>query len=453
MNRRSLVTGGLVVVLAIVLGGCGFFKSALETGQSNEMLQPQAIGQGEVETIDDLFAKVARRVPEFGGMFFDFADGVKVKGDRRVLSRDNSVLYIYLLDTKSQVVAAAAAAIEDILGPIYPDLIPPREIRVLQGQYSFLQLKKYFDLAGVLHVMPEVVMTDIDDVRNRLKIGLMKIGMAERVKQELAKLGIPQEVVEFEETGPLIEDSHKTLRDEVRPLIGGLQIDYVNGGPCTLGFNAIRAGVNGFVTASHCSQTRFGLDGTVYYQPTDPASNYRIGVELFDPAPFSGSQCPSGRRCRYSDSSFVRYDSGISFTRGIIAKTTGGFSITIDDTSRFRITSKGDAGLNQLVDKVGRKTGWSWGRVVGVCIRVDIENTDITLLCQTLAEYYSEPGDSGSPVFIIPNYPYSDDVILVGIHRGRFPQDINKRVFSPISGIQNTRDLGTLTVCAAGFSC
>lgn len=57
------------------------------------------------------------------------------------------------------------------------------------------------------------------------------------------------------------------------------------------------------------------------------------------------------------------------------------------------------------------------------------------------------------PLFIIPNYPYSDDVKLAGVHRGRFPQDINKRVFSPISGIQNTRDLGTLTVCAVGFSC
>jgi hypothetical protein len=46
----------------------------------------------------------------------------------------------------------------------------------------------------------------------------------------------------------------------------------------------------------------------------------------------------------------VRYDSGISFTRGIIAKTTGAFSITIDGS--FRITNKGDAVLNQLVDKM-----------------------------------------------------------------------------------------------------
>lgn len=297
--------------------------------------------------------------------------------------------------------------------------------------------------------MDEVVMTDIDDARNRLKIGLVKLEAAEHIKQELDKLGIPQEAVEFEGTGPFLEDT--TLRDEIRPVIGGVQIDPVGLGPCTLGFNAIRGTTRGFVTASHCSQTRFGLDNTVYYQPVDSVSSYRIGVENFDPAPFSGSPCPSGQRCRYSDSSFVKYDSGVSFTRGSIAKTSGAFSIEI--VGSFRVTSKGDAALNQLVDKVGLQSGWTWGRVVGVCINVNVENTNITLLCQTLAEYYSESGDSGSPVFIIPNYPYSDDVKLAGVHRGRFPQDINKRVFSPISGIQNTRDLGPLTVCALGFSC
>ncbi len=443
--KRSFTVFGLLAVLAIVLGGCGFFKPALETGDHNEMFKPQASGQVG-KTIDDLFTEVAQRIPAFGGMFFDFADGVK--SDRRALSRDNSVLYIYLLDMTPQAAAAAERAIVAILGPIFPDLIPPREVRVLKGQYSFLQLREWFDRVGALHPLEEVVMTDIDDVRNRLKIGLMKIEMAERVKQELTKLSIPHEAVEFEETGPLVEDS--TLQSYVRPVIGGLQIAY-DSSLCTLGFNAIRAGVNGFVTASHCSRTRFGLDSTIYYQPTTSPSTNRIGVENFDPAPFSGSPCPSGRSCRYSDSSFVRYDSGVSFTRGIIAKTTGAFSITIDGS--FRITSKGDAVLNQLVDKIGRTTGWSWGNVVGVCIRVDVENTNTTLLCQTLAEYYSEPGDSGSPVFIIPNYPYSNDVKLAGVHRGRFPQDPNKRVFSPISGIQNTRDLGTLTVCAVGFSC
>jgi hypothetical protein len=70
MRHQGTAAVGLITVLAMVLGGCGFFKSAWETGQSNEMLQPQAVDQ-VYKTVDDLFAEVAQQVPTFGGMFFD----------------------------------------------------------------------------------------------------------------------------------------------------------------------------------------------------------------------------------------------------------------------------------------------------------------------------------------------------------------------------------------------
>ena len=84
---RGLATVGFVAVLVVVLGGCGFFtRTGLETGDRDQALQPQSVSQLG-KTVDDLFAKVAQRVPDFGGMFFEFA-GREYTG----------VLYVYLLD-------------------------------------------------------------------------------------------------------------------------------------------------------------------------------------------------------------------------------------------------------------------------------------------------------------------------------------------------------------------
>ena len=57
----------------------------------------------------------------------------------------------------------------------------------------------------------------------------------------------------FSETKPI----EPYLRSRRRPLRGGLQINF-GGFLCTLGFIAVRNGVNGYVTNSHCTQLREG---------------------------------------------------------------------------------------------------------------------------------------------------------------------------------------------------
>ncbi len=199
---RRLVAAGLVtMMLTIVLGGCGFFtKTGLETGDRDQALQPQSVSQVG-KTVDDKFAEVARRVPAFGGMFFEFA-GREYTG----------VLYVYLLDPAQK--EAAKKAIMTVFGPIHPDLLPPREIQVLQAQYSFLQLKEWFDLIGILHNMPEVTMTDIDEAKNRLTVGVREINTetVTLIERELTKLDIPREAVLLEETGPFIEDKGSLMQ-------------------------------------------------------------------------------------------------------------------------------------------------------------------------------------------------------------------------------------------------
>lgn len=116
------------------------------------------------------------------------------------------VLHVYLLDPAQK--EAAEKAIITIFSPLYPDLLPPREIQVLPAQYSFLQLKGWLDLLGALHTMPEVTMSDIDDAQNRLTLGLKKVDTetVSLVEQELAKLGVPREAVILEETGPVLAE-------------------------------------------------------------------------------------------------------------------------------------------------------------------------------------------------------------------------------------------------------
>ncbi|MEM0208290.1 MAG: hypothetical protein QW360_01735, partial [Thermofilum sp.] len=427
----------------IVLGGCGLFtKTDLETGNQSELLQPQSVGQMG-QTIDDLFAEVARRVPAFGGMFFD--------------RDDNSVLYVYLLNPAQK--AAVEAAITAVLGPSLPDLLPPREVRVLQGQYSFRQLKQWHDRMMALFALSGVLMTDIDDGNNRLVVGVESLEIRDTVEQELDKLGIPREAVLIKETSPVVPTSD-TLNGYYRPLIGGLQIGPQVGGECTMGFNARRSGVEGFVMNSHCTPTMGQVDNMTYYQPNCCISNWIVGTEAVDPSPFTGGNCPSGERCRRSDSAFVRFNTGVQFNRGYIARPPSLGSKEI--VGRFRIIyATGAVVPGLLLNKVGKATGWTRGVVPsqeegGVC--QNLRSGGILLLCQHAVERLSSDnvtlvdyGDSGSPVFMIRNQPNQYDVWLYGVLWGKSTTGIPRFYFSDIGQVR--ADLGYIYVCAAGFSC
>jgi hypothetical protein len=54
--------------------------------------------------------------------------------------------------------------------------------------------------------------------------------------------------------------------------------------------------------------------------------------------------------------------------------------------------------LNQELDKVGRTTGWMYGRVTRTCTDVPI-NGRIVLCQDWIGNMHSGPGDAGAPVF------------------------------------------------------
>lgn len=75
---------------------------------------------------------------------------------------------------------------------------------------------------------------------------------------------------------------------------------------CTLDFNAIRSKIYGYVTNSHCITTQGGSDNMDFHRTDDAwwTEGNKVGDGIADPQYFTGGVCPSGRRCRYSDSAY-----------------------------------------------------------------------------------------------------------------------------------------------------
>ncbi len=310
----------------------------------------------------------------------------------------------------------------------------PRALEVLHER-----LLPLFEMAGV-------VFTDADESTGRLVVGVSNSEIPALVRERLPLLGISSQVVDFVETDPIVQVT--TLRDSVRPVIGGMQIRWSNS-LCTLGFSAYRNGVQGFVTNSHCSSKQGSVDGTKYYQPLNQVDSEFIGTETVDPPFFKGGKaCPRGKQCRYSDSIFSEGASGVSFDLAKVAKTdgvnTGSLTIGSSGTARFFISEKGTATLGTVVNKVGRTTGWTQGTIKNKCANVAVSGTSIVNLCQDIVENTSATivggGDSGSQVFV----PVSgDSVRLVGLLWGGNTAG-TLFVYSPIENVE--RELGTLNV-------
>jgi hypothetical protein len=178
----------------LMLSGCNLFQSPLP------LPPPQTTCEATPgATNDSADVRLAQRAPAYGGMFFDFDD------------QGNRILYVYLTDLSQE--EAVKQAIIEILGPRWLELpMYPREIRVLQGQYSYLQLKAWHDcMSRWILAIPGITMTDIDDKKNRITIGIdiglkaaKKRRVIEAVETALERLDIPQEAVILEEMPPAV---------------------------------------------------------------------------------------------------------------------------------------------------------------------------------------------------------------------------------------------------------
>lgn len=345
----------------------------------------QAPSDNTAENLDELFQNISRGVVGFAGFYYR-----------------NEVLVIRLAKPSPALANAEMAQITQALAVAglsrVLESIESGRYTFETSRYSFNQLAQWRQ-AVLSNPEMGVFLTavDIDEVNNRLFIGVPSLEQVEVVRGMLESMGIPQDGYSVQ---PLLIEPMVGLRDHVRPVVGGLQIAF-SFYLCTLGFNAIRYGVLGYVTNDHCTDNMGQVDGTNHYQPSVSSANW-IGWETVDPPFFTSSPCPSGYRCRYSDSAFNTYGAGVPHSLGKIARTAGLGSIDI--VGEWTIVSEASYPISgQTLNKVGRTTGWTQGQVTNTCVTTYVANTNIVRFCQDFVQAGSAPGDSGSPVFEIVN--------------------------------------------------
>ena len=408
MSRRSTPVRVLAAVTLVAAAACS--DGTRSTGP-----EPAPILRG-VQAPD--LGTLARTVPGFGGLFLD-------KG----------VPTVYLTDVTKR------GAAERMLGAFAQSRgFAPGEIRVLQGKFSYGDLDRWsqavtfeaFDQGGVVFV-------DLDEAANRVLVGVERGASHANVRSLAARLGVPAEAIVTRDVDPI--QYAATLQDQVRPVVAGLQIHFGNF-LCSIGFNAVSGGQNSFVTASHCTNTQGGVEGTQYFQSLSSQPNSFIGTEVDDPVYLrgrKGSACPKSRRCRFSDASRAAYAAGVPFTLGGIAQTSGPNNGSLTITGTFNVTSEGNAVVGDVVNKVGRTTGWTQGVVTNTCVNTGVSGSNIVQLCQTFVDAGVGGGDSGSDVFGLTG---GNSVRLLGILWGGNGAG-TQFVYSPITNVE--QELGPLT--------
>lgn len=420
MLRTAILTTAILLVV-----GC---HDAAPTTPTTLSSQPPAAAPVRDAVPSQL--ALARTIPGFGGYYIDPAAGPTV----------------YLTDESRR-----ADAERELSG-----FLTKRRatLRVVRGAFTYAELDGWYEQArGAVFAVPGVVLGDVDEGRNRVRIGVANAAAAAGVRARLAQMGIPANAVIVEQRAPIA--AMATLRDRVRPLHGGLQINFFptpagTPGPsliCTLGFNVEMNGVRSFITNSHCSNVEGGtLLPTQYYQSvrSDGAPSF-IGVEADDPEwqPLLTPQCPPPLSCRFSDAARVAYDAGSEIWLGSIARIDE-ITTSLADTlhtivSDFRIAAERlDPIQGEVANKVGRTTGWTAGVTTATCVDVLALGTTHMRLCQAVVSALVDGGDSGSPVFF---YEGGDNVTLLGILWGGSTDEANPEfVYSPLSGVK--RELG-----------
>src|SRR6185436_9209194 len=113
--------------------------------------------------------------------------------------------------------------------------VSPSSIRVLRGRFDYQQLDSWFSAASQNAIpVAGALYTDLDEANNRVLVAVENANAVGLVRVALATSNIPAEALAIEVREPIYAVA--TLRDRVRPIVGGVQIHFGNY-LCSIGFN------------------------------------------------------------------------------------------------------------------------------------------------------------------------------------------------------------------------
>lgn len=431
-GRRTLRSGHArsvaVVALAALLGACSEQPTEPDLTVSPSASRMDAPGQQGKVGVDAEFAAIARDAPGFGGMFYDASGRLNVYVTENGRSQESAILNRVNASLQAHGRGAVSAG----------------NVTIRQASRDFGELTTLRSRMSPVLGEPGVVFTDIDESQNRLRIGVLEGTGEDQINAVLQRLDVPLDAVSIEITEAI--EPLTTLRDAHDPMAGGLQIwRFTPPGTaniCTLGFNVRftnpAKSQHYFFTNSHCTEQRGVVTGTLFRQGPLSLATRTVAIEVQDP-PFFTCQY-IGFRCRYSDAALAEYLPGFTARLGVLYQTAESGTTapaTLDlnaDGEMFRIAKEQPFPImGDIMNKVGRTSGWTRGPVIGTCIDVGVagSNPPIAMLCQDRVQAYSAGGDSGSPVF---EQIDGNPVILTGILWGGSASSF---VFSALANIRH----------------
>ncbi|HEX2077343.1 MAG TPA: hypothetical protein VHG08_06525 [Longimicrobium sp.] len=307
--------------------------------------------------------------------------------------------------------------------------------RVIQVKHDFVTLRDWRNRANFpLFSEKGVVLLDLDEQRNALFVGVADESARAGAEAQLRAAGVPLDAAIIEVTGA--PELYQTLQNFFRPLQSGYQIQNApGGGICTLGVPGLTAGPS-YITNSHCTQVYWWNTGTAFYQHLNLGGPWFIGNEAVDPP---GWACGGGWVCRWSDAALVPVAAGVPAANQIARTAWWGVhwnpgSLNTGGIAAFNVVNPPQWWplLGQVVDKVGRTTGWNRGVVTHTCVNLSAFPGRM-VLCQYLMTNMAGPGDSGSPVFRqLPNNQAQVTGLLWG---GIVTPWFKRSIFSPRGGV------------------
>ncbi|MGQ0562486.1 MAG: hypothetical protein ACT443_11500, partial [Gemmatimonadota bacterium] len=383
-----------------------------------------------VKTYDDVLAEVADQYHEFGGFY---------------QNSDQTFTFVLTDETRAPEIRTEIARRLD------NDRILSSPYRVARAAYNYRQLQDWRIGVNGAVTLVHTTSLDIDETRNVIVVGVSNPADAVLVKSQLSF--IPADALVVVQRDPFITGA--TLSDAVRGTIGGLKIS-APAGNCTMGFNATYQGRRSFGTNDHCTSSWGGGVGSTFGQPS---SSFFVGTEYASRTWYNNSTnpaCPAGELCRYEDLTVAEYDSNVGSVQGSIAHTTRRASATASDTisSQVFMTVNGELLwplLNDVVDKVGYKTGWTFGLVSETCVDKVVfdafHGATRRFLCTYVANGGWDHGDSGSAVFF---WDGGTNAKITGQLLGGNP-NLQQFFFSSWNNIQS--QFGEIETCYVGFVC
>jgi hypothetical protein len=367
---------------------------------------------------DELEAQLADRVPGFAGW---------------VHKDDGSTVMMMVRSTKAG--GAAPAELTRAMTSkvaVKPALWDSRQLLTFK--------KKVFSAAST----QGVIATSIDREANRLEVTYntdLDAGAIDALAAKLVASGVPRAALVMKpgELPRSIATTGVSVRAQPLPLAAGAQFNFTTSSGsfvCSLGVPAVRAGVRGFVTASHCSERVFSV--TAGTTMTAPDGSF-VGRETVDPAGFDCALADT-LGCREGDALFVSGAPASAVDFGRVLITNSG-SLTVAGT--IPVTgAQSYPTAGQRVYKTGRTTGTRSGRVARVCVDALVGNgagNTYGALCsvELNSTTFIQPGDSGSSVWL---YDGTGAVVTGIVSYG----SSTTGGFSPWGGV--TKELGALTI-------